>query len=937
MSIKIINVNITKNIIAYITDYIINTQRKFAIISGGKRPLTFINKKIIQTTHNFFLNHTFFTNESFINYILCSQTKFIRLSDFEAVLILFKIIQNTKLNIIDLNTPFITLIEWIREILLFIDQLDLEDIYNSKLKFIESNASIGYDVPKTINNLLKNISYIRQIFHNELDTIYKLTRGYTFFKISKEIDFKFLISKFDEIIMMAPFYLYKSEINILKKIANNNNVTIFIHGDPNKYKILKELYHSFKKPLPVEKVLKHETNNKHKLDIYSASDNQTQSALIKNIISNYSNEELDNTAIIVLDHTIIQPIIAEISVITNRYNLTTGYKIEQTSIFILINSILEAQINRRNEYYYLQNIIDVLNNSIVRNTKFTFHNIPILQIIIYNIEEYLLNNLNSVTFISFKDIICNKNLINKIVKTVTNYYLTQISIIKLIKKISNILFMSWENINDFKILTNKLSCFLYNIRDFTNIKEGSLDFEAINIFLKISENLQNIKILEKQFTNKDILLIFQNFIKGFKISLKGTPFKGIQILGLLETRNLSFNNVFIVGMIDSVLPYIKKDYPLIPIEIMNALGLKRIEQQLEIQKYHFYRLINNSKNIHLIYPDTEMYDRSRFIESIIWSKQLKNKDINNTYVKKFVSSKLLSNKIERKKKYLKTKNILSYLKNMSYTYSKINVYLQCRLKFYFMYVLLLDNKYNINYDDKAEDVIGNFIHNFLKDVFCCGVNRSMLKTKEFHELYKIKFIKYFDNYAYFKFRSDKFIIKEIIRDKMLKLLNYDVQREYKCIYSSETQYNTTIQTNLGNIYKLNCKIDRVDKIDKNNYTILDYKTGSVNNSIVKKKNFFNYVNKINLYYIKECINSLQLPLYKYIFEKHTGLHIYACSIYDIKRIRTISFPNIDKIYEKCLYMIKFILDEINTMEYFELNSQDTLLKCNQCEYFYVCR
>ncbi|MDR0915345.1 MAG: PD-(D/E)XK nuclease family protein [Endomicrobium sp.] len=935
MSIKIINVAIEKNIITYITDYICDTYNKLAIVSGGKRPLIFINKNLTKRKVKSLFTPTLFTNESFISNIFFAQTIFSKISYFEALLMLFKIIRNKKLNIIDFNVSFMTSIEWVNEILLFIEQLDLEDISNSKLKTIEANATIGYDIPININRLLKNISYIRQIFHNNLDKIKKLTNGYIFLRTSQEIDFKFLIKNFDEIIMINPFYLYKSEINIFKKIASCNNLTIFVHGNPNKYNILKELYHSFGAQLPSLSTSKYKSI-KYQLNVYSASDNQTQSALIKNIIKNFSNKELDSTAIVILDYTIIQPLIAEISTITNRYNVTTGYQIEKTSIYILINLILEAQLNRYNEYYCIQNIVDILNNSIVRNIKLANHsNKHIVQNIIYNIEEYLLKNLASITFITFKDIVNNKDLTTNILNTEV-HYVTLIEIIEIIQQIFYILFTSWEKINSFQTLTDTISEFLYNIRYFVNIKIHSLELEATNIFLEVSKNLQAVKILKRKFTYKEIFIIFQNFIKGIKLPLKGSPFQGIQILGLLETRNLSFDNVFIIGMIDVAIPYIKKDYPLIPIEIMNTLGLKRIEQQLEIQKYHFYRLIKNSKNVHLIYPDTEIYDRSRFIESIIWDKQLKNKNL-NTYVKKFVSSnKIVTSKTGIKKTYFKTKNIHNYLQNMLYTYSKINVYLLCRLKFYFMYVLLLDNKYNINYDDKAANDIGNFIHVFLKNIFNRGLKQTTLSTKEFCDEYITKFLKYFENYKYFKFRSDAFAIKEIIKNKMLQLLNYDMQRQFKYVYDSEVSYNTTIRTNLGNVYKLTCKIDRIDQINENNYIILDYKTGTVGNNIVKMQ-YFNHMNKISRYNIRNSIDSLQLPLYKYIFEKSTGLHVCTCSIYDIKKTRIVMFPNTDEIYNKCLYIIKFILDEINTIEYFELDQQDDLRKCNKCEYFYMCR
>jgi CRISPR/Cas system-associated exonuclease Cas4 (RecB family) len=81
---------------------------------------------------------------------------------------------------------------------------------------------------------------------------------------------------------------------------------------------------------------------------------------------------------------------------------------------------------------------------------------------------------------------------------------------------------------------------------------------------------------------------------------------------------------------------------------------------------------------------------------------------------------------------------------------------------------------------------------------------------------------------------------------------------------------------------------------------------------------------------------LQLPLYKYIFERETGFAVSACGIYGIKKAEITVFPGTAEIYGMCMDAVSAVLDEINTGESFEFDEQDRP-DCRRCRYFYICR
>ncbi|GHT37334.1 hypothetical protein AGMMS49593_04120 [Endomicrobiia bacterium] len=930
---KIVNIDAAENIINFTADYIFKSNKKIALVGGSKRPFLFLKKKLSKKHSMAFFPPECFTNDEFIEKIIFDNTKLIKISDFEAAFVIFKIVKEETPQLVNGNLSFTSFMEWSFEIASFIGQLDLENVSEEKLKAVKANAEIGYDVPENINSLLKNIFKIRKRFHDSLEKSSQTTKGYSFLKVLS-MEGCVLAGHFDEIILMAPFYLHKTEIEIFKKLYDIGKLTIFICGNPKEYGVLERLYLEFGEPVPSMK----SKNNRYKLNVYSAFDDQSQGSLLKNLISSYSKEDLEKTVIIVPDSSMLQSVISEVSIVTERYNISAGYPAAKTTIFSLIQVIIEAQLSRKGQLYYSKDVMKVLTNPLLRNIRF-FGEGSISRIVAHKIEKALDQNskncLSGKMFISFEEIISQKQLIDEISLNVTQAwkYLSPEKIIKILNEIFESSFISWEKVESFYGLSSALFIFLEKIYSLSSAGSYPLNVEAMEILLSLSKELKFGEVSQVRFQNHEIFNMFKKLIKNKRIALTGPPLEGLQILGFLESRNLSFDNVFIVGMKDSAIPAIKKDYSLVPKDVMYALGVEMVKKEYEIQQYHFNRIIAGAKNLSLIYPDNNKDERSRFIESVIWNKQLESKDINAIKISKFVLSKF-SIKYFAKRKYAKTSEIKEYLKNISYTYSKIDTYLDCRLKFYFRYVLLLDDGIDVGYE-LSKSYIGNFIHSFLKEALYENLSNKELQSLKFEKEYFKKLENSFDNSVSFKFREDSFMIKEVLMHRMKNVLYYERERQYRNIYACEKKYVSKITTSAGKTYTLSCTIDRIDVKD-NGYMIFDYKTGVTDDKIIQKKHFDLLSDNFGRQNIKKAIKSLQPQLYKYIFEKETEFVVSKCGIYDVKKAKISEFPQEREIYEKCIDVVKELIAEINSGENFEFDAEDTV-NCKTCKYFYVCR
>ncbi|MDR2395450.1 MAG: PD-(D/E)XK nuclease family protein [Endomicrobium sp.] len=928
---QIINIGSCENVINFTANYVAGSLNKLALISGGKRPFLFIKKQLTNIKQTSFFPPECFTNDEFVESTIFDNTDFIKISDIEAAFIIFEIVKNDFPYLLKDKFSFVSFIDWSFEIFYFIEQLDLEMVSEDKLKTIKANAEIGYDVPETINELLKNIFQIRKIFHETLDKTSKITKGYSFLKATS-FNVDVLSKEFDEIILITPFYLYKTEIEIFKKLYKESKLTILTQGNPKEYTVLENLYKHFGQNILIRKQKK----NDYQLNIYSAPDDQSQAALLKNLISKYSDEQLDKTIVVIPDTQILQAVVSEISAVTDKYNVAAGYPISKTAVYSLLDSIIEAQLSKKDNYYYSKDVIKTLTNPLFKNMRF-FQDSSLSRIVVHKIEKSLgqssNSNLSGKTFISFQDILNDTNLINEITFTASEVigqvYCQKVA--GILNEIWKSFFSSWENVDNLYLLSDTISLFLEKVHRLSAASSYPLNVEAIDILLSISKQIKFGDLCKVKFEKEELFSLFRKLTKDKKIILPGSPLKSLQILGLLESRNLPFENVFIVGMKDSSLPAIKKEASLIPKDIMYALGIEITKKEYEIQKYHFNKIISGAKNVTLIYPDNDKDERSRFVESIIWEKQLAQKDINTINVSKFVLPKFTV-KISLKRKYKKTKEIKEYLVKLPYTYSKVDTYLNCRLKFYFMYVLLLDNAKEVGQEIDASD-IGNFIHDFLKETFYEKLTSQEVQNANFEQHFLETLKNKFDNSASFKFREDAFMIQEVLVHRMRKFLHNEKFRRYK-IFACEKRYTSDIVLESGKIYNLESRIDRIDEID-NSYSIFDYKTGNIKANIVNKKHFEN-LKIFNRRNIKKAISSLQLPMYKYVFEKSTGLKSFACGIYNVKTADINLFPQENEIYEKCIDMIKFLIDEINQEDYFEFDKYD-ITNCKTCQYFYICR
>jgi len=516
---------------------------------------------------------------------------------------------------------------------------------------------------------------------------------------------------------------------------------------------------------------------------------------------------LNNTALVFADESLLLPFIHSFD--CSEANLTMGFPLKETSAYILLQTILDMvknenrfkEIQNHNEpLFYHKDLLSYFQNPIIKHCSFTD----------ISHKEFIDNLTNSNRiFIKREDISqLPSGALPDLEKTGFDFVIT------LIEFFTNLI----SNYDD-------LSPILQHINLIINgLKETLLALETIS-----TEEYSDIKVIE--------YFIHDN-LKNLSIPFKGDFDQGLQIMGLLETRGLDFENVIMLSVNEGILPKGKTENSLILYNVKKHFKLPTYEQKDSVYAYHFFRLLQRAKNVFLIYNNDSsdsLAEKSRFINQLEF--EIKNQKIENNVTFCSQSISIQPNmKIGKPNNFdiTKDENIIAKLRKINFSASNLTLYINCPLQFYLASVEKIESPKTISENIELK-VIGSVVHEILKDIIAT--------IKEDSSNFKIiieNYLKELDNNIHSKFKSNKdvgnqdidkgrlFLATEItfrIIKNYLEQVKLELEVTEITVLELEKQYNHILKIGNEEI-QLKGFVDRID-IRNNKITILDYKTGKV--------------------------------------------------------------------------------------------------------------
>ena len=531
---------------------------------------------------------------------------------------------------------------------------------------------------------------------------------------------------------------------------------------------------------------------------------------LKNTEENFT-ESPNKTAIVLADEDLLVPVLHSVPDSIDKVNITMGYPVSNTPIYSLLEHVIDLQKNAKETKggitFYYKNVLAILNHQYV-NTQFK------------NEASDLIKTIKQK---------------NKIV--ITDNELATCDFFKtLFTKVNSYLDFSEYLLNILHHIYNSLKA---SGKENT-IHTASLEKEYIyHIYLSINRVKDVLAEQKIEIKIETFIRLIRKIVRNLRIPFTGEPLSGLQIMGILETRLLDFENLFITSLNEGVLPKTEAALSFIPYNLRRGFGLPTIEHQDSIYAYYFYRLLQRAKNVTLIYNSSseglQTGEMSRFLYQLKYESafDMKEKslryDINISQTKEITIDKT-AEVLKKFDQYLTSKGGSKYISP-----SALNTYMRCSLQFYFRYIAGLREQ-----DDITEEIdaplFGNILHEAMDFLYQNYLQKELSK-QELIQLEKDKSkIEQAIDHAFAKeyFKGDKadysgknIIIRDIIERYVYQIIKLDQSIAPFEIISLEGKYEIEIPVTANETFdtiKLGGKIDRVDKLN-NHIRIIDYKTG----------------------------------------------------------------------------------------------------------------
>ncbi len=600
--------------------------------------------------------------------------------------------------------------------------------------------------------------------------------------------------------------------------------------------------------------------DKKNIQIIGVAQNVGQAKLAGNIIEQVreKNNDLTKTALVLADENLLVPVLNSLPSSVENINITMGYSLRNTPLFTLTDTIFSLYENTRTQnndelLFYHKNIIKFLGHpyiiSLLGNNE---QGVPISMMVSKDIAD------NNRVYISRKSF---QSLLNYFAegcyeKTALVFEQNEITLI-----VSSII--------------NPLTLILKEHFILKGIEKHTLELEYCHQFSLIATQLQTL--IEQHSLTLEIKTqhaLFNQAIRSQTLSFYGEPLKGLQIMGMLETRTLDFETVVLLSANEDILPAGKKENSFIPYEIKRNFGLPTYSDKDAIFAYHFYRLLQRAKNVYLLYnTETDEFgsgEKSRFITQLIEELPKVNKNI--TITEQLFSIPLNASPSDSIS-YLKTEKVVGKLQEIAtsgFSPSSLNTYRNCSLQFYYRHIARLKEV-----DEVEESVdaatFGNIVHQILENFYTPIINVPLTKEllqkmlSQLEEQTDEAFKQHYKNSDIHKGKNllTLNIIKKLVKDFLnqeVKLISeLAAEKKLLTILKLEEELYSSVEIQGLNV-KVKGKTDRIDSIT-GTIRVIDYKTGNVESKELKMDSIDDLEGKTSLN------KSFQLLLYAYLYKK----------------------------------------------------------------------
>ena len=681
------------------------------------------------------------------------------------------------------------------------------------------------------------------------------------------------------------------------------------------------------------------------IDIVAVPKQMGQAQVVSHQLNQWikQGKSLNKTAVVLADESLLFPILNQLPEDVKHVNITMEYPLRLSPIYDLIDNLISLHQSTKkagaSSSFYFADVFKILQNSLFKKYYKSFDPTIQLQFIIQKIIDKNYVWLN------------NKVLAELFLE---NY-----------KYIEN-LFNSWSNSSQgISAMSQIISVF--NSSDNEALQLSSTEKEYLHVFTKYFNRLQSLiqthNYLDSLLTLKSL---YKQIIGAASVPFIGEPLQGLQIMGVLETRTLDFENIILLGVNEGVLPSGKSANSFIPNDLKRYHGMPLYGDKDAVYAYHFYRILQRASNVLITYNTEHSVlgsgEKSRFITQLQF--ELKKYNQQHTITEQMLSGGALSasnrNVISISKTELNLAPIIKKLTtNSQYdglSPSALISYKDCALRFFFRYGVGIKETEDVEESAEA-NTQGSILHESLEMLYKPFIGRVLTEENIKECLSKTEECVNLIFQNYFSQRESQFgknfLQQKVLYEYVNKLLRNDLKliqnskktNELLSLIDLEKTLSASLTIDINGVETLVYLKGSADRIDKlgNNIRVIDYK------SSVKTDDKFKFTNFEDLFKDSKYNKMLQLFMYAWLVVKNNLAkpeELQPCIIpfkkfeeqpkfilEDVKGGSILNFTS--ELLEEFETHLKFeILEMISDETYFTQTKDED--KCEYCAYASIC-
>ena len=619
------------------------------------------------------------------------------------------------------------------------------------------------------------------------------------------------------------------------------------------------------------------------IKVYEVAGNVAQTKILPEILQEIPKENYSKTAVVLLDENLLLPSLDAVSFVDNL-NITMGFPIKNLGFSGAVKKLfyLQKQLEKNDKSYYYMDVFSVL-------------------------EEFPDNEEDRKIIDQFMAKIEDENIVY-ISKKMMQEYLGELSYFQFFEKRTAAELL--EDLSNF--------CYQLKFREIDDIL-----YENVSLFETTFKILKNhMKDYDFEISIDALEVLMNQLVNSENLDFQGEPLEGLQFMGLLETLLLDFENIILLSVNEGKLPLGNTQNTYLPFDVRRNFGLNTFLENDSIYAYHFYRLLQNSKNIYLLYnalgSGVNTGEKSRFITQMEMESPHKMEHI----VIENTSEPILQEPIviEKTEKVLEKlnewKGKISASHLISYLYNPIDFYLNNILK--------AKETEEIE-EELSQRNYGNLVHYALEELYG-EIKGKILKESDIEDL-KPKIneainsaISELKHQPELYERGMNYIHKSMAAKVVEHILDYDLglikAGNSLEIISLEEGINAEFSLD-ENGEKINF-IGYIDRIDRLNgvLRVIDFKTAKAKNLSMKPKEekLEDFISSA------DSKQALQLSIYTYMALHNKGFAVnqLQCGIWSFaeigKGVQTLKIYDNENIDNEnvivCMNSIKNIILEI---------------------------